>query len=158
MLRSIYNESDLLVAESVYRGLFSGLSPEELGALASVFVYEPRSDLVSTADWPTEALADRWSELESLWKRLSRSEQTMRLPTTRHPDPGFGLTALRWAEGDEFDDLPTKGMAPGDFVRVSRQLTDLLRQLRDIPGEVGESARSALRLVDRGFVAAQGVG
>jgi len=158
MLRGIYNESDLLVAEAINKGLFDGLSPSELAALASVFVYEPRTDMVSTADWPTGTLAERWAELEDLWKRLAKSEQAMRLPATRRPDPGFGRTAMRWADGDEFDDLPTKGMAPGDFVRVSRQLTDLLRQLRDIPGEMGSTARSALTLVDRGFVAAQGVG
>lgn len=158
MLRGLYNESDLLVAETVNRGLLDGLSPSELAAFASVFVYEPRSDVASAADWPTGVLAERWVELESLWKGMSRTEQAMRLPATKHPDPGFGVTAFRWAEGDEFDDLPTKGMAPGDFVRVSRQLTDLLRQLREIPGEVGPTARSALRLVDRGFVAAQGVG
>jgi superfamily II RNA helicase len=49
-------------------------------------------------------------------------------------------------------------MAPGDFVRVSRQLADLLRQLRDAASEIADEASDALRAVDRGVVAAQGVG
>jgi superfamily II RNA helicase len=49
-------------------------------------------------------------------------------------------------------------MAPGDFVRVSRQLADLLRQLRDAAAEIREEANAALHSVDRGVVAAQGVG
>jgi superfamily II RNA helicase len=49
-------------------------------------------------------------------------------------------------------------MAPGDFVRVSRQLADLLRQLRDAAPELRDETAAALRAVDRGVVAAQGVG
>jgi superfamily II RNA helicase len=58
----------------------------------------------------------------------------------------------------DFDDLPTKGMAPGDFVRVSRQLVDLVRQLRDAAPGLREEAVAALKAIDRGVVAAQGVG
>jgi superfamily II RNA helicase len=49
-------------------------------------------------------------------------------------------------------------MAPGDFVRVSRQLADLLRQLRDAAPEMRDDADAALQAIDRGVVAAQGVG
>ncbi len=110
------------------------------------------------AEWPTAALTDRWNDLESLWKDLFERERRLTLTPTRRPDPGFGRLAYQWASGTSFDDLSTRGMAPGDFVRVSRQLADLLRQLRDIAPELAEEARSALQLVDRGVVAAQGVG
>jgi superfamily II RNA helicase len=49
-------------------------------------------------------------------------------------------------------------MAPGDFVRVSRQLTDVLRQLRDAVDELSDDAAATLAMVDRGVVAAQGIG
>jgi superfamily II RNA helicase len=49
-------------------------------------------------------------------------------------------------------------MAPGDFVRVSRQLVDLLRQLREAAPAMRDEASQALKSVDRGVVAAQGVG
>ena len=155
-LREVYNESDLLLAEALERGLFYGLEPAGIAALASSFVYEPRSDTASAPDWPTPELAERWGQVEVLWKELTDMERVRRLSPTRRPDPGFGRLAHAWASGTDFDSLPDRGMAPGDFVRVSRQLVDLLRQLLDTPG-IEEDARSALREVDRGVVAAQGV-
>jgi superfamily II RNA helicase len=121
-------------------------------------VYEPRSDNVSTPDWPNDVLADRWDDIERLWKDLNILETEYRLTPMRRPDPGFGRVAYEWAGGASFDDLTSGPMAPGDFVRVSRQLADLLRQLRDAAPEMRDDADDALRAVDRGVVAAQGVG
>ncbi len=157
-LRWIYNESDLLLTEALEQGLFHGLEPAEIAALTSVFVYEPRTDTTSLAEWPTAALAERWDELELLWKDLVDRERALRLTPTRRPDPGFGIPAHEWATGVDFDDLSTKGMAPGDFVRVSRQLVDLVRQLRDSAPGLRDEAVTALKAIDRGVVAAQGVG
>jgi ATP-dependent RNA helicase HelY len=157
-LRKIYNESDLLVAETVEHGLLYGLETAELAALVSAFVYEPRTDHVSPPEWPTEALVERWERLEHRWSELYRMEGHHRLSPIRRPDPGFGRVAYEWASGSSFDDLGTGGLAPGDFVRVSRQIADLLRQLRDAVDELRDDASAALSAVDRGVVAAQGVG
>jgi ATP-dependent RNA helicase HelY len=157
-LRRVYNEVDLLVTEALERGLLYGLEMPELVSLASVFVYEPRSDTVSAPDWPTEALQDRWEDIERLWRELNGLETEHRLSPMRRPDPGFGRVAFEWADGASFDDLTAGAMAPGDFVRVSRQLADLLRQLREAAPEMRDDSDAALRAVDRGVVAAQGVG
>jgi ATP-dependent RNA helicase HelY len=157
-LRKLYNEADLLLAEAIEHGVFYGLEPAELAALLSVFVYEPRSDQASSPEWRDEVLGRGWEHIEELWGDLNAAERTARLAPTRRPDPGFGHLAFLWASGAEFDELPTKGMAPGDFVRVSRQLVDLLRQVRDGIGELADEAAVALKQVDRGVVAAQGVG
>jgi len=157
-LRQIYNESDLLLAESIERGVFQGLRAVELAALLSAYVYEPRSDQASPPEWPTPELYERWASVEEVWKGLTEREKAHRLTTTRRPDPGFGMLAYQWAQGTDFDDLQTMGMAPGDFVRVSRQLADLLRQLRDSIREMDDEVKEALVLVDRGVVAAQGIG
>jgi superfamily II RNA helicase len=130
----------------------------ELAALVSVFVYEPRSDQASAPDWPTERLDERWRDVEALWSELNRLESDYRLSPMRRPDPGFGSVAYQWGGGASFDDLTERSMAPGDFVRVSRQLADLLRQLREAASEMRDEADAALRSVDRGVVAAQGVG
>ena len=157
-LRRVYNEVDLLVTETVERGLLYGLEMPELVAIVSVFVYEPRSDNVSAPDWPTQVLEERWEGIERLWKELNDLETQHRLSPMRRPDPGFGRVAYQWADGASFDDLTAATMAPGDFVRVSRQLADLLRQLRDAAPEMRDDSDAALRAVDRGVVAAQGVG
>ncbi len=156
-LRGIYNESDLLVTESLERGMFHGLEPADLAALVSVFVYEPRTDTTSVAEFPTPVLGERWEDLDRLWKELVESERGRRLTPTRRPDPGFGVLAHQWASGVDFEDLATRGMAPGDFVRVSRQLVDLLKQMRDVAPELRDTALLAVRAVDRGVVAAQGI-
>lgn len=156
-LRKVYNETDLLVTESLERGLLHGLSTPELASLVSSFVYEPRSDNVSSPDWPTEELERRWQQIEKVWTELNGLESEYRLSPMRRPDPGFGRVAYQWADGASFDDLTARSMAPGDFVRVSRQLADLLRQLREAASEMRDDADVALRAVDRGVVAAQGV-
>ena len=157
-LRGIYNESDLLLAESLEQGVFHDLEAAELAALTSAFVYEPRTDSSSLAEWPTATLAERWGELERISKDLVDRERALRIAPTRKPDPGFGVAAHEWALGVAFDDLSIRGMAPGDFVRVSRQLVDLIRQLRDSAPGLREDAIAALKAIDRGVVAAQGVG
>ena len=156
-LRRIYNETDLLLTEAMDRGLLLELDPAELAAMVSVFVYEPRTDTPSAGQWPTEKLERRWEEIDRLWSDLSELESRYRLTPTRRPDPGFALLAYGWARGDSFGQLPAAGLAPGDFVRVSRQLADLLRQLREAAPELEDEANLALRAVDRGVVAAQGV-
>lgn len=157
-LRFVYNELDLLLTEALERGLFWSLQPAELAALASCFVYEPRTDQPSEIVWPTATLAGRWADIELLAKELERAERDARLPLTRRPDPGFVELAFRWASAGDLEELPHRaGIAAGDFVRISRQLVDLVRQLRDVAPEIADEARTALRAIDRGVVAAQGV-
>ena len=156
-LRGIYNESDLVVAECLERGVFHGLDTPDLAALLSVFVYEPRTDGNSPADWPNDELDSRWRTVERVWTDVNRLETAKRVSPSRRPDPGFGRVALEWADGTDFEDLEELSMAPGDFVRVSRQLADLLGQLAAVSTELRDDAYQALRAVDRGVVAAQGV-
>lgn len=157
-LRGVYNESDLLLTECVEQGVFYGLEPSELAALLSVFVYEPRSDQPSQVNWPTDRLNERWEQIESLWDDLIDRERRAKLSPTRRPDPGFGKQAYRWVSGDDFDEITTGSMAPGDFVRVNRQLVDLLKQVRDISPDMADECSRALKGLDRGVVAAQGAG
>ncbi|HJU52793.1 MAG TPA: DEAD/DEAH box helicase [Acidimicrobiia bacterium] len=157
-LRFVYNELDLLLAEALERGLFYDLTVPELAALASCFVYEPRSDEKTMPLWPTPELAGRWETLVLLTSELAAEERRQHLPATREPDPGFVGLAYQWADGSALDDLTGLRLAPGDFVRVARQLVDLLRQIRDVSPEVADIARDTLVAVDRGVVAAMGVG
>jgi ATP-dependent RNA helicase HelY len=155
-LRFIYNELDLLLAETVERGIMRDLDPSELAALCSCFVYEPRAEEGSNPPWPTPDLAVSWKEIEDLAAELNDRERGERLSTTRKPEPGFAALAWAWAEGSSLEDLPNMKLQPGDFVRVSRQLVDLLRQLRDAAPDMSAAAREALLRIDRGVVAATG--
>lgn len=152
-LRLVYNERDLLIAESVINGLFDDLSPEEMAALGSAFVYDPRSTSPPSSPWPTTRLADRWQDLLELAERLNRAEADHRLEPTRLPEPGCAGDMYRWASGASLVEMVESGQTPGDFVRTARQLVDLLKQLRDAFPQVAPAARGALRGIDRGVVA-----
>ncbi len=152
-LRLVYNERDLLISAAVFEGLFDDLTAEETAALGSVFVYDPRNTSPPSTRWPTPRLAQRWQELVTLTESLNRAEASRRIDPTRHPEPGCAGDMYRWAGGASLADMVDSGHTPGDFVRTARQLVDLLRQLRDTFPTISDSARSALRRVDRGVVA-----
>jgi ATP-dependent RNA helicase HelY len=158
VLRVIYSEMDLLVVEIAARALLDDLDPRELGAAVSAFVFDPRAD-ESEAHWPTPQLADRWEDMLDVATDLVDAERRFDLPETRAPEPGFGAYAYHWAAGLELDELLEEDdMAAGDFVRTMRQVIDLLRQLRDARPELRAAASAALTAMDRGVVAAGGIG
>lgn len=157
-LRFVYNEMDLLLTESLEHGVFWSLTPPEMAAVASLFVYEPRGDQESAVVWPTPTVAERYDRVAALWEAQTGAERRHRLSPSRRPDGGFANAAFRWASMAELEDLEYGALAAGDFVRVSRQLVDLLQQIRDAFPELAADASATLRVVDRGVVAAQGAG
>lgn len=154
-LRFVYNELDLLLTESIDRGLLDGLSPAELSAVASVFTFESRRVEQEPAP-PAGLVGDRCRQIENLAAELGGAERALRLPETRQPDQGFAVVAHAWAAGHDLEELFDDDMAAGDFVRNCRQLIDVLRQLRDeFPG-LRRVAADAVKKMDRGVVAAGG--
>ncbi len=154
-LRFIYNELDLLLTESVRKGLFGDLDGPGLAGLVSMFTFQPRA-ADAEGGWPSESVADAGRAVLELWNELSRSERGHGLPETRPPEAGFAALAHAWSAGYELDDLFEDESAAGDFVRNCRQLLDLLRQIRDGFADLGGVASAAIRSMDRGIVAAGG--
>ncbi len=155
-LRFVYNELDLLLAESVEADLFTGLDGPALAAIATMFTYEARlaDDM---GNWPTAEVAERGEGVFDLADELGAAEVRLRIDPARFPDSGFAAVAFDWAEGASLENLfEDDEVRAGDFVRNMRQLLDLLRQLRDVYPELADSARQAVKLVDRGVVAAGG--
>ncbi|MFP5333400.1 MAG: DEAD/DEAH box helicase [Acidimicrobiia bacterium] len=157
-LRFIYNEMDLLLTESLEQGVFWSLTPPEMAAVASFFVYEPRGDQETAPEWPNSGVSERYDRIHALWEVQTEGERRHRLTPSRRPEAGFARAAFRWASGTELEDLEYGSLAAGDFVRVSRQLVDLLQQIRDAFPELADDAKATLAVVDRGVVAAQGAG
>jgi ATP-dependent RNA helicase HelY len=152
-LRSIYSDTDLLLFEAVSGGLFDDLEPAEAASLVAMTVYEPRRSDAPLDRWPTLRLASRGEQLETLWEGLAEGERELGLPGTRPPERGFMDAAYGWASGVDLDELPTT-TDPGDFVRTSRQLLDVLRQIRDAVPSLRNTMAQAIRAIDRGVVAA----
>jgi ATP-dependent RNA helicase HelY len=160
-LGRVYHESDLLVAEALEQGLLDGLNPAEVAALASTFTYEMRGPGEAPLPrFPSPALRERWAALEQLAAELTASEQDAGLPLTRMPDPGFVVVAHGWTSGGDLEDvIANEEMSGGDFVRNSKQLIDLLRQLAlvaPVPATRSAAGRAA-DAIFRGVVAASSV-
>jgi ATP-dependent RNA helicase HelY len=102
-------------------------------------------------------LTERAAGIGELWERLTAEEKRLGIPPTRPPEPGFAALAHRWAVGTELEDMFEGEDEPvGDFVRTTRQLIDLLRQVRDAVPALADQADRAARALDRGVVAAAG--
>ncbi|HWL01358.1 MAG TPA: DEAD/DEAH box helicase [Microbacteriaceae bacterium] len=157
-LKRIYGERDLLVAECLRLGLWNGLDPAGLAAMATVLVYEPRREggseygmrlpggrvLAEAIDRTT----DRWAELDDI-ERAHRLDGSGPLSVALVP------AMHRWARGGTLDAvLRETDLAPGDFVRWSRQTIDLIDQVGKVAdGPVARTARQAVDAIRRGVVA-----
>jgi ATP-dependent RNA helicase HelY len=104
---------------------------------------------------PTRSSKTVWFELMHLWRQIKKQEELRGLDLTREPDAGFAQRVYKWASGAPLEDVLGPDDPAGDFVRVMKQLTDLLRQLEDVaPSEsLRNKVRAAIDGVQRGVVA-----
>ncbi|MCW2784648.1 MAG: hypothetical protein JWP74_1165 [Marmoricola sp.] len=156
-LMRIYNEMDLVTAESLRAGLWSDLDPSQLAAVLSALVFESRkADDAQSPKLPGGPVKEVLREMTSLWAELDALEREHKLDQLREPDFGFALAAYRWAEGDDLDEvLDATGLAAGDFVRWIKQLIDLAGQVGDAAEgdpELRDNAREAVTRLRRGVV------
>lgn len=160
-MRRIYGERDLLVAESLRRGLWKDLDPAALAALACCLVYEPRRDDGGPGErgLPRGPFRTAFSETLDLWQRLDDLEREHRLPGSEPIAAGLAQAMHSWARGAMLDRvLDEADLAAGDFVRWSKQTIDLLDQLSIVAeAPLAATARKALDAVRRGIVAYSGV-
>jgi ATP-dependent RNA helicase HelY len=157
MLRRIYGERDLLVAESLRRGLWDELDPPSLAAMAAALVYEPRRDegQGSERNLPHGRFREAFDLTGDLWAQLDDLERDNRLPGSQPLATGLCLAMFGWAKGARLDRvLNDADLAAGDFVRWTKQTIDLLDQLSVVAdAPVGSTARAALDAIRRGIVA-----
>jgi ATP-dependent RNA helicase HelY len=153
MLRGVYHESDLLVGEAVCEGLLDDLEPSLVAAVLSGFVFEPRRArraghgvAKSTAARPRvvkdrlgqsrrATLDERAILLARLAARVSNLEDIHLVPHTKAPESQAASAVAAWARGAPLGDAlavvarDAGEIAPGDFVRVVRQVADLCEQV-----------------------------
>jgi ATP-dependent RNA helicase HelY len=156
-LMRIYNEMDLLTAESLRAGLWDGIDPSSLAAVLSTLVYESRRpDDAAAPRLPGGPVKQILADMVSIWSDLEALEREHHLDQLHEPDLGFAWAAYRWAEGDELDDiLDVADLAAGDFVRWVKQLLDLTDQIvgATSSAELRKTARETSARLRRGVVA-----
>lgn len=160
-LAKIHSESDLLVAQCLKRGIWNELDPAELAGVVSMCTFESRRDTRGEPEAATEAMAAAMNATWRLWEELSVDEQRHRLPISKEPDAGFALALHQWTAGAPLEYCMHAAaqcgaeLTPGDFVRQSRQVIDLLEQVRKTAynDELPRTARQAIDAIRRGVVA-----
>ena len=157
MLRRIYGERDLLVAESLRLKLWDDLDAPSLAAMAAALIYEPRRDegQADERNLPHGKFRAAFDSTGDLWSNLDDLERDKRLPGSNPLATGLCLGMYQWARGGRLDNvLKETDMAAGDFVRWTKQTIDLLDQLSVVADSpVGATARTALDSIRRGIVA-----
>jgi ATP-dependent RNA helicase HelY len=167
LLARIYSESDLLVAECLRTGAWTGLRDAELAAVVSAVLYESRGGdgpgPPRNAEVPTAPLRQALHRTRRLSAELRANEQRHRITLSREPDDGFVAAIYRWASsGDLVTALAAadaegtgSALSPGDFVRWCRQVLDLLDQVRNAAPqpELRVTAKRAIDAIRRGVVA-----
>ncbi|HVL91330.1 MAG TPA: DEAD/DEAH box helicase [Actinomycetota bacterium] len=157
-LSRIYNEGDLLVAEVLEQEILHGLEVPDLAAAVSTLVYNARGFAVEPA-WPNETVRQAYIKIRRLWREIEKTEERHGLALTREPEPGFVDAIHAWASGESLDEiLDFTEMSPGDFVRSTKQVWDLLRQLAEVADgeELRGRCRKAADHVYRGVIAYSG--
>jgi ATP-dependent RNA helicase HelY len=174
-LARLYSELDLLAAECLRRGFWDGLNPAELAACVSVLSFESRAaqDDGPPARLPKGPVGDVLTAMTRTWGELDQLEKRNGLSFLREPDPGFVWAAYRWVRGANLEDVleSVPGLTPGDFVRSTKQLIDLLDQIAGAAAamrapaaaedeevaprdrDVAATARAAIDAMRRGVVA-----
>ena len=129
-LRFVYNELDLLLAESIERGAFAGLDVPSHGCTRERFTFQARSH-DREEELPNPAVADAVASVLEVWARTRIQGTTVSSAGNQAARDGVRRTAHAWASGHDLEDLFDEDTKAGDFVRNCRNLLDLLRQLRD---------------------------
>ena len=160
ILRRLYTERDLLVAECLVGGAWDRLDPPGLAAVVSCLVYEPRpEDRDAAAKLPSEPVRDAFRDLLTRHEALVAVEAAHGLRSSAAPDAGMTRPVHQWARGHRLDAvLRDSDLSAGDFVRRCKGIVDLLGQIADAASgrrpTVADTARRAADAVLRGVVAA----
>ena len=154
-LRTLYNEFDLLLAETIRGGDLGDLDAPTLAAVLSVFTYEARGGDVSPAPDLQGAIPTIDRILER-WAVISEVEERHGVEPRRQPDYGLVDVIHGWTSGHQLEDLfEDEDLRAGDFVRSARQLLDLMRRIRDAYPALTAPLSEAVRAVDRGIVSTE---
>lgn len=156
VLRRIFHELDVLIAESLCRGLFDGLSEFELAEFVSCFVFESRGpESERSHSGPPKALKRQAEQLMALHRKLESDLDRAGLPAPRDLDFNLCHAIRRWMSGLTLaETLEDDYLSVGDFVRTVRNLIDLLGQIEEVAPsvETRSAAKRATAVLDRGVV------
>ena len=154
ILTKIYAESDLLLTEAIRRGVLDELNAPELLSVVSTMIFESRNADNVAPKMPSPRVSSALADVISIWAELEELETEYGVKTQRQPDAGFCWVSYRWANGNSLQSvLKGTDMSVGDFVRSTKQLSDLLNQIAAASEKLRPVCKDAVKRIDRGVVA-----
>ncbi|MCL1897525.1 MAG: RNA helicase, partial [Micrococcales bacterium] len=155
VLSKIYAERDLVIAEAMRTGAWDGLSPAELAAVVAALVYEPRGQASQTPP-SSKRLRQALGRTEQAWRKVEAAERAHGLPPSLGLEIGASAAVYLWALGEPLAQvLPQAELPPGDFVRLVKQVIDVLNHVASASADSPLHAASAAsaQCLERGVVA-----
>lgn len=155
-LSMIYGERDLLVAECLRAGTWNELDPANLSAVVSTLVFESRRDEEAVDPRiPKGGFEKAFLDTEDLWYNLELGAKHYKLKRSAELDLTVAYAINRWVNGKSLDSvLFESDMLVGDFIRLCKQIIDLLEQIaRAAEGKLRDTAIDSIDLMKRGIVA-----
>lgn len=170
LLRRLYSERDLVLAQAITEGVLDDLSAPQIAALLSSLLYEARrgegGEPRRYPGGPHGLVAQRARELKYLDEQVLVLCEDAGMDSYLQPlDFGIVDIIYDWACGDSLAQvLEHTELTGGDFVRNAKRLADVLQQIVVAEPYMGEQhamlaarAREAFDAVNRGIVAYSGV-
>ncbi|MEY8564537.1 DEAD/DEAH box helicase [Bifidobacterium pseudolongum] len=170
LLRRLYSERDLVLAQAITEGVLDDLSTPQIAALLSSLLYEARrgegGEPRRYPGGPHGLVAQRARELKYLDEQVLVLCEDAGMDSYLQPlDFGIVDIIYDWACGDSLAQvLEHTELTGGDFVRNAKRLADVLQQIAVAEPYMGEQhamlaarAREAFDAVNRGIVAYSGV-
>jgi superfamily II RNA helicase len=161
LIAGLRHDNELLVAETVERGILDDTTLAEAATLCSCLVEEARSGDAAVARLflkKRPKLKRKLQQLESVAQAVAETQRRYHLPMPVGISTGFMPSVFRWASGeDDWSGIVEEsfGGHEGDLIRAMRRLIDVLRQLAEsaeVPPALAQLLGKAARVVDRGIV------
>lgn len=137
LLRCLFTEQDLLLAECLVEHVFDGLDAQQLAAVVSATVYESRMREESTRmprHFPggrKGRIAETARAMDEIWEELDYTVEEAGLDPLPQLDFGLVEQVFDWSADRPIGEvLDGTEIQPGDFVRTCKRLCDVLGQIR----------------------------
>ncbi|MDO5671914.1 MAG: DEAD/DEAH box helicase [Actinomycetaceae bacterium] len=158
ILKQLYSERDIIIAQALRNGLWDALNPDELAAVACAVTYVSRSD----SDHVTGVPSTLPKELKRALKATAEAaEKIARVEAKHHREqtPPIDMSCTQamyaWSRNASLPEaLDLCGLPAGDFVRCCRLTIDVLDQLATLKAypHLTNIARRASGRLSRGVV------
>jgi superfamily II RNA helicase len=161
LIAGLRHDNELLVAETVERGILDDTTLAEAATLCSCLIEESRSGDGAVARLflrKHPKLKRKLQQMGAVADAVADAQRKWHLPMPVGISTGFMPSVFRWASGeDDWSDIveDSFGGHEGDLIRAMRRLIDVLRQLAEsaeVTPALAQLLGKAARVIDRGIV------